>query len=169
MISQKEANDRARFFYKHLFGMDLIYPVVILSNDEFEEIMEIESLETQIFQKRTTDVNGMFRHAEFGSGFADEATIYINKKRCYSKNKFNSTLIHELAHCALWWQGLEFDDGQPDFERKLQELGLPSNWNHNYVKRNSKIVSKGKKEASEEVMNKYEEMYQNYKKEHNEK
>ena len=160
MISQKEATSRAKFFYKAIFGMNLIYPVKILKDSEIEEIMRIRAEDSQIFSKRLTSVHGYFWHVEDeGVGDPEEAEIIINRKRCNDVNKFNSTLIHELTHCALWWQGYEYDDGEYDFEKKLTELGLPSNYSHDYSK---KSANPDKKEPTKEVMEKYENMYREH-------
>ena len=162
-ITAKEAEDRAKFFYKHLFGMNLIYPVVILDNDEMDRKLHEYQLQNMQMPKRHSDINGIFyRHAEEGVGKPSEATIYINENRCKDIDKFNGTLIHELIHCGLWWQGLEYDDGQPDFERKLREAGLYSNWSYDYSKE-EKDHTYSKKEGDPAAMERYERLYQEWK------
>ena len=165
MITQKEANERAKFFYKQLFGMNLVYPVVLLSNKEMEEYIAEFSAQHQVFMKRVGDINGVFFHTDdCGIGDPNEATIYVNKNRCKDVNLFNGTLIHELIHCGLWWQGLEYDDGQPDFEKRLREAGLYSNCEFDYSKDADKDHFYHKKEGSNVVMAMYEKQYQDWKK-----
>ena len=45
------------------------------------------------------------------------------------------SLLHELAHYWCWHTGREYHDGNDDFEAKLKELGLPSNYDRKFNKK----------------------------------
>lgn len=59
--------------------------------------------------------------------------ILISEPFLYAMVKFNDFGIvqpifeHELVHYALWYQGMNFHDGQDDFENKIAELNIRSN------------------------------------------
>ena len=59
--------------------------------------------------------------------------ILISEPFLYAMVKFNDFEIvqpifeHELVHYALWYQGMNFHDGQDDFENKIAELNIRSN------------------------------------------
>ena len=43
------------------------------------------------------------------------------------------TLSHELVHHALFKLEKKYGDGQNDFEKELERIGLPSNYNKKYM------------------------------------
>lgn len=128
MINQSEANKRAKFFYNYLFGMKFIYKVRLVTQKELDRIEERYVRDNNLIE-RVGGCFGMFNtYSEYGSGDPAEASILISKSRCNSVIDFNETLIHELIHCGLWYQGREYEDGQDDFEHMLASCGLYSNW-----------------------------------------
>ncbi len=43
------------------------------------------------------------------------------------------TLLHELTHYYCWYCGYDHHDGSNDFERELDERGLPSNFDRAFL------------------------------------
>lgn len=156
-MNKKEATNRAKFFSEYLFGLKAVPPIELLSDKKMEEFMEERAKDNQIFQRRSCPINGCFLCDEVGTSVQDDCNIYINTSVCNTIEQFNSTLIHELTHYALWWQGLEYRDGEKDFERKLKELGLTSNYDSTWV--DGKRV---RKVGDLDKINSYEEAYQEF-------
>ena len=157
MITKEEANRRAKFFYEKLFELKFPYTVELLCNDEIESFLEAYAKDNQIFKQYAGPTGGLFICPEEGDGEEGDVCIIINTSNCIDPLIFNMTLIHELTHCALWWQGYDYMDGQKDFENKLKELKLSSNWDITWTGPDKKVL---KKEEDKEVMLYYENLYQ---------
>lgn len=160
-MTNRQAEDRAKFFANYLFDFTSVPEIEVVTQKEIFEILEEQMLETGVIEKFEDAPSGMFFHTEYGYGDDDECTIYINKAKCKTVEQFNGTLIHELLHYVLWWQGYDSDDGEKDFEDGLKKLGLASNydlqWDEN--KKCSKRPNDSVKLAE------YETAYQEYLKE----
>lgn len=156
-MNKKEATNRAKFFSEYLFGLKAVPPIELLSDKKMEEFMEECAKSSQVFQKRSCPINGCFVCEDVGTSVKDDCNIYINTTICSTIEQFNSTLIHELTHYALWWQGRDYRDGEKDFESKLKELGLTSNFDSEWI--DGKRV---RKVGDLDKLNSYEEAYQEH-------
>ncbi len=81
-----------------------------------------------IYQKREHPVLGFFTHSGLGVDHKKDGHIVLNESLLKTEDEITQTLIHELLHFSLWWQGYDSNDGSPDFENRLKELGLPSDY-----------------------------------------
>ena len=105
-------------------------------------------------QKLDTDINGehVYLNTYFGafdnyiylSDWLVHASIY-----CDEFSIVVPTLSHELVHYALFKLGKEHRDGQNDFEKELEQIGLPSNYDQKYmgiyvsrIEENGKTIAK---------------------------
>ena len=156
-IDYTEVKNRAKFFGEKIFGFKVIPKIVLLTDSRMEQELKEYAQATQVFKKRDTPIYGYFSSiSELGTGEEDERRIAVNRTMCKSILDIDAVLIHELCHYSLWWQGLEYHDGEVDFERKLKELGLNSNYRHLYI--NGKSIHLL---GDEHRLFEYEEMYQN--------
>ena len=67
-------------------------------------------------------------------------SMYIEVKHALLRDPLRlvGVIMHELTHYWCWYCGYEHSDGSIEFERKLKELGLPSNWTHVGYKKEEK-------------------------------
>lgn len=89
-------------------------------------------------QKLDNNLNG--RHTALYSYFGDHDNyIYLSDWLvhagiyCDDFSIVVPTLSHELVHYALFKLGKGHRDGQNDFEKELERIGLPSNYNQKYM------------------------------------
>ena len=89
-------------------------------------------------QKLDNNLNG--RHTALYSYFGDhDSYIYLSDWLVHASiycDEFSivvPTLSHELVHYALFKLGKGHRDGQNDFEKELERIGLPSNYNQKYM------------------------------------
>ena len=155
MIRKREAKQRAKFFAEYLFNFKTIPQIELVSNQGMENILKEWAQDHQVFERRSSPVLGLCMHADEGTSEVDDCTIYINTTLCKTVDQFNSTLIHELLHYILWWQGYDSDDGEQEFESRLKALGLSSNYD---------VVYEGKKRSKKPCdvskLAEYEEAFQ---------
>lgn len=89
-------------------------------------------------QKLDNNLNG--RHTALYSYFGDHDNyIYLSdwlvhaSIHCDDFSIVVPTLSHELVHYALFKLGKGHRDGQNDFEKELERIGLPSNHNRKFM------------------------------------
>lgn len=89
-------------------------------------------------QKLDNNLNG--RHTALYSYFGDHDNyIYLSDWLVHASiycDDFSivvPTLSHELVHYALFKLGKKHGDGQNDFEKELERIGLPSNYNRKFM------------------------------------
>lgn len=89
-------------------------------------------------QKLDNNLNG--RHTALYSYFGDHDNyIYLSDWLVHASiycDDFSivvPTLGHELVHYALFKLGKRHCDGQNDFEKELERIGLPSNYNRKFM------------------------------------
>lgn len=89
-------------------------------------------------QKLDNNLNG--RHTALYSYFGDHDNyIYLSdwlvhaSIYCEDFSIVVPTLSHELVHYALFKLGKGHRDGQNDFEKELERIGLPSNYNRKFM------------------------------------
>lgn len=89
-------------------------------------------------QKLDNNLNG--RHTALYSYFGDHDNyIYLSDWLVHASiycDDFSivvPTLSHELVHYALFKLGKGHRDGQNDFEKELERIGLPSNYNRKFM------------------------------------
>jgi hypothetical protein len=89
-------------------------------------------------QKLDNNLNG--RHTALYSYFGDHDNyIYLSdwlvhaSIHCDDFSIVVPTLSHELVHYALFKLGKGHRDGQNDFEKELERIGLPSNQNRKFM------------------------------------
>lgn len=89
-------------------------------------------------QKLDNNLNG--RHTALYSYFGDHDNyIYLSDWLVHASiycEEFSivvPTLSHELVHYALFKLGKGHRDGQNDFEKELERIGLPSNYNRKFM------------------------------------
>ena len=89
-------------------------------------------------QKLDKALNG--RHIALDTYFGDfDNYIYLSdwlvhaSIYCEDFSIVVPTLSHELVHYALFKLGKKYGDGQNDFEKELERIGLPSNYNQKYM------------------------------------
>ena len=89
-------------------------------------------------QKLDNNLNG--RHTALYSYFGDHDNyIYLSDWLVHASiycGEFSivaPTLSHELVHFALLKLGRGHRDGQNDFEKELERIGLPSNYNRKFM------------------------------------
>lgn len=125
----------------------------LLTKEKWEEIkLELNSFAVEFLNKNfpTVEWNSQILLAEednYSAGsflnmtpkqkilFEDRnaTQILMSEPFIYAMIKFNDFGIiqpiieHELVHYALWYQGMNFHDGQDDFENKIAELNIRSN------------------------------------------
>lgn len=125
----------------------------LLTKEKWEEIkIKLNSFAVEFLNKNFPDVewNSKILLAEYNNYSAgsflnmtpnqkilfDERNttqILLSEPFLYAMVKFNDFGIiqpiieHELVHYALWHQGMNFHDGQDDFENKIAELNIRSN------------------------------------------
>ena len=88
----------------------------------------------------------------------EDCTIYISESIREDKLRLIDTLLHELIHFKLWYQGLDYKDGDYQFEQALKEYGVSSNYDRVFdykAKRWKEVVNIDKIKT-------YEQLYQNY-------
>ena len=89
-------------------------------------------------QKLDKNLNG--QHTALYSYFGDHDNyIYLSDWMVHASiycDDFSivvPTLSHELVHYALFKLGKGHRDGQNDFEKELERIGLPSNYNRKFM------------------------------------
>lgn len=92
------------------------------------------------FEFRLLDNNLNGRHTALYSYFGDHDNyIYLSDWLVHASiycGEFSivaPTLSHELVHFALLKLGRGHRDGQNDFEKELERIGLPSNYNRKFM------------------------------------
>lgn len=59
-----------------------------------------------------------------------EPYIILNETIKRNKKMITSVLLHELVHYWCWYLGYDHHDGDKQFENKIKELGLRSNFSN---------------------------------------
>ena len=160
MISKKEFEKMADYFRQKYFdnipkipykvvadtninkGVDASF--VIEQNEDYDEDND-ELLNSPEYSKRVEFADG------FGFDYGNPSWIdplnhpkmYIEIRRSLLSDelKLVGVLLHELTHYWCWYCGYDHTDGSKQFEDKLKELKLPSNWEHaGFIKDKKKWV-----------------------------
>ena len=122
-----------RFFEK---GVDASF--YITQNDNYDED-EDDLLNSYEYSQTRVDLADGFGFEYGDPSWTDplnkpKLSIVIKESLLAEPLRFVGTLLHELTHYWCWFCGYEHSDGKPQFEGKLKELGLPSNWEHRFIK-----------------------------------
>lgn len=148
-ILETELEDRAKFFCKTLFGMELKIPITFFEgSNDFADVFN-------------NNVCGAFCVDNDDGSITDGCYIMINQSQIESIYRLDNTIIHELIHYYLWYIGYGYGDTEPDFLKKAKELGISNNYEFRYDIRDE--YGRGTKNCDYEKLERYEQMYQNRK------
>lgn len=174
-MKHEELIDRAQFFSKELLGIPYNYDVRFATRDD-EDFLEMvfgkDHVRGSFIAYGYGIGNESYRHVLIKHGVdendaenAEEAYILLSPHLQRSHMDLNCVLIHELIHHKLWYLGYDFNDGDPDFEKEVCRLKVSSNYFGKHFDQVKKKWIKDTSPDQKEQLQKYEAMYQKYKKE----
>ncbi len=149
MITKKEFEQMTDFFRRTYFdgipsipckllaksnfekGVDANF--IIEQNEDYDESQD-ELLDSPEYRTRVDIAEGFgFEYGHYSwEDPLNHPNLYIEVQADLKTDplKLVGVLLHELTHYWCWYCGYEHADGAKEFEAKLKELGLPSNWEH---------------------------------------
>ena len=171
MISEKELQSRAEFFSKHLFGIkyrgNIFYVSKTVEDDYTGKEIKNPYLgsfchnddpwDLDLDTDDYGDCSQYDEYLEYIPAYAN-CDIEISDKLANDVLRLNDVLLHELIHFILWYQGLDYMDGQKQFEDTLKKYGITSNYGSVF----NTVTKKWEYEIDTNQMQKYEDMYQDY-------
>ncbi|MBR4314827.1 MAG: hypothetical protein IKP66_07960 [Lachnospiraceae bacterium] len=154
-ITDKELESMMTFFRKKYFDgipniMCYFAPQEFFDDETTEACFGLEQNENySITEDELYDSYGYSHHYEIEEGFGfdygtpswtdplNKPTPYIaivESLRNNDPRHLIGTLLHELAHYWCWYCGYDHSDGSEQYERKLKEMGIPSNFERRFNK-----------------------------------
>ena len=177
MVTKQDLKRRAEFFSKYLFGIKYIGEIGFMPKTVEDDYT---------YKRMNNPMFGLFEHNEdawdtdldtedYGiyveDDYDEEYSDYIDTRTCLENCNIwiissakkdvlwlNDILLHELIHFALWYKGLEYKDGQKQFEDTLKKYKVSSNYGNKF----DYETNKWKAIINRKQMQIYEDMYQDY-------
>lgn len=155
MITKEEFKQMSDYFRKKYFDNIPAIPCYLASPAEFDEEKFDGRFVVQQSKDYDEDKDELMRTSGYAkrleledSGIGCEwgtpswtdplnhpdVHIVVNESLSADPMRLTGTLLHELTHYWCWYCGYGYHDGEEDYERKLKELGFPSNWDHTFNK-----------------------------------
>lgn len=178
MVTLEELQDMADFFSKHLFGIRYKGEIDFMDS-KFEDDYTGElkknpfigsfehhenSFDTDLESDDCFDLgicrgeDEYTRDCEYVYDYkpnVEDCSIYISKSIKTDRLRVIDTLLHELIHFTLWYQGLDHKDGEYQFEQALKKYGISSNYDRVFDGK----TKKWKDTPNLEKLKEYENMY----------
>ncbi len=160
MITKKEFDQMTSFFLKTYFDSIPLIPCKLVAKKNFEKGVTANFVLEQN-EDYDMDDDDLLHSPEYGKrvniseGFGfdygaqswedplNHPKVYIEVTTGLKEEPLRlvGTLLHELTHYWCWYCGYDHSDGTKQFENKLKELGLPSNWEHStFIKSEKKWI-----------------------------
>lgn len=160
-MDNNELEKMARFYLKKLYNNIPYIPVTFASEEEMGSYLGLteysegvgyimendELLNAAEYSAKETEISpGIFEGAKYEPSYMDalnhpEIEIKLNDKLKDNINMLTGILLHELCHYWCWYRGFDHNDGDPQFERRLRELKLPSGGDYRYSKTYKRHIS----------------------------
>ena len=152
MLTDKDLESMAKYFLKKYFGNLPEIPCIfeqskkfdkgdrgvflMMKNDNYEE-SEDELATWPDYKSKHINITHMVGFDIPSEAWTDpenhpDIGIAIIEDLANEPIKCTAILLHELVHYYCWYTGLDHKDGAAQFEKKLKEMGLPSNSSHKY-------------------------------------